>query len=147
MTGNQKTSELVQPQLLVRSFSVVFGSVSVFFLVHATEPVNTTQGTFSNAERRDEMSAAAAKEETNIVDYNLRDADKSLGACSFSSPPYTGLIFITENQTPFDSQLEGLDSHTLSEHRSAIYSLFNPNYDSTLVTLGSHLGSSLLVAN
>jgi len=107
-------------------------------------------GTFGNGERRDEMSAAAAKEETNIVDYNLGDADKSLGARSFSSPPHTGLIFMilsTENQTPFDSQLEGLDSHTLSERGSAIYSLFDPNYDSASVTLGSRLGSGRLVAN
>ncbi|EDR06311.1 oligopeptide transporter [Laccaria bicolor S238N-H82] len=70
------------------------------------------------------MSAAAAKEETDIVDYNLGDAEKSL-----------------ENQTPFDSQLEGLDSRTLSERGSAIYSLFDPNYDSASVTLGSRLGS------
>ncbi|KIK00651.1 hypothetical protein K443DRAFT_7500 [Laccaria amethystina LaAM-08-1] len=64
------------------------------------------------------MSVAAAKEETDIVDYNLGDAEKSL-----------------ENETPFDSQLEGLDSPSLSERGSAIYSLFDPNYDSASVTL------------
>jgi len=45
-------------------------------------------GTFGNGERRDEMSAAAAKEETDIVDYDLGDADKSLGRRSFSSLPH-----------------------------------------------------------
>lgn len=45
-------------------------------------------GTFANGERRDEMSTAATKEETDNVDYNLGDAEKSLGARSFSAPPY-----------------------------------------------------------
>ena len=108
-------------------------------------------GTFANGERRDEMSTAAAKEETDNVDYNLGDAEKSLGARSFSAPHMPSdaisMILSTENQTPFDSQLEGLDSRTISERGSAIYSLFDPNYDSASVTLGSCLGSSRPVAN
>ena len=110
-------------------------------------------GTFANGERRDEMCTAAAKEETGNVDYNLGDAEKLLGVHSFSAPHMPSrsdaisMILSTENQTPFDSELEGLDSRTLSERGSAIYSLFDPNYDSALVTLGSCLGSGRPVAN
>ena len=54
------------------------------------------------------MSTAAAKEETDNVDYNLGDAEKSLGARSFSAPHLPSdaisMILSTENQTPFDSE-------------------------------------------
>ena len=38
-----KTSEFVQPQLVVRSFAVGFGPISVFFPVQWTGPVNTNR--------------------------------------------------------------------------------------------------------
>ena len=41
-TGNWKNSEFVQPQPVVRSFAVGFSSISVFFPVQWTGPVNTT---------------------------------------------------------------------------------------------------------
>ena len=41
-TGNWKISEFVQPQLVVRSFSVGFSSISVFFPVQWTGPANTS---------------------------------------------------------------------------------------------------------
>ena len=40
-TGNQRISQFVQLQSVVRSFAVGFSSISVFFLVQQTGPVNT----------------------------------------------------------------------------------------------------------
>ena len=40
-TGNRKNSEFVQPQPVVWSFAVGLNSISVFFPVQRTGPVNT----------------------------------------------------------------------------------------------------------
>ena len=42
-TGNRKISEFVQLQLVVQSFAVGFSSISVFFAVQSTGPVNTSE--------------------------------------------------------------------------------------------------------